>query len=100
LDQSGQINAVATVLYELAENINVNNIIELLDKKYVLLPVAQRLGYILEEIKAPLNLLPFAKHIESIARRYVPLIGRKNPIIKKNKKWHILVDEMIELDDL
>jgi predicted transcriptional regulator of viral defense system len=100
LDQCGQINAVATVLYELAENINVNKLIEFLDEKYVLLPVAQRLGYILENIQAPLNLLPFAEHIESIARRYVPLVGRKNPVINKNKKWHILVDEMIELDDL
>ena len=100
MDSSGQIHAVATVLFELAEKINVARLIELFNKKIVILYVLQRLGYILEKSETSLNLEPLAELINQNKPRYIALVGRKKAVIEKNSRWHILVDEIIELDEI
>lgn len=100
INSSGQLHSVATVLYELAEKLNVDMLIQLLDKKFVLLSVMQRLGYILENIRAPLSLDTLALAITERNPRYIHLIDNQKKIIRKEPRWHILVDDLIEIDEL
>ena len=102
IDVSGQINSVATVLYELAEKLNVDVMNELLRSGMVKLPVAQRLGYVLDSIKADVMLHDFEKAVNQFKLKYIPLVaGTTNKVlIERNKRWHVLVNEHIEMDEL
>jgi hypothetical protein len=55
--------------------------------------------FVLKNNIAPLS----TKHQLQISQnkpRYIALVGRKKAVIEKNSRWHILVDEIIEPDEI
>jgi predicted transcriptional regulator of viral defense system len=102
--QVGGINRVATILNELAEVININNI------KYDFfvhcnLSAVQRLGYLLDELgynELAAQLFNKAKRAGLIFRNYPLNISKKsgyNNDYKINDKWKIIINEKIEIDE-
>lgn len=99
----GGLNRACTVLYELAESIDF----EKLDKNFfnfVPTSTIQRMGYLFEnELKQSV----LANELYNKAKKYnckfqqKPLkIGKSIENCKTNKKWKILVNELIEIDEL
>jgi predicted transcriptional regulator of viral defense system len=97
---SGQIHHVATVLTELIEQITPEKLALLFEKNDVEIASAQRLGYLLEKLGGiDVTLLHqqlcLKKHMN---RLLVP--AQQTPILEKNKRWRIFVNESIEVDEL
>ncbi|MBX9586985.1 MAG: type IV toxin-antitoxin system AbiEi family antitoxin [Gammaproteobacteria bacterium] len=99
INLSGQIHNVATVLFELQHKININSLIEYLDNNLISTTHIQRLGYILEYIKSDLDTSYLHKWLSHKKVEYVALaIGSRSEVIEKNNRWHILVNEKVEID--
>jgi len=99
----GGLNRACTVLYELAESMNF----EQLDKdffNYVPTSTIQRLGYLLENELEQSNLaeILFVKSQEfSCKFQKTPLkYSKPTENCETNAKWKIIVNETIEIDDL
>ena len=99
----GGLNRACTVLYELAESINF----EQLDKvffDYVPTSTIQRLGYLLDnELEQPdIAEILFAKSQEFNCKfQKTPLkSNKKTENCETNAKWEIIINETIEIDDL
>jgi len=95
--QSGHLNHVATLLSELAEEIDPQKLAVVGQK--LSLRYRQRLGYLLdtlgyESLTEPLHQLIFQKKL-----RYIPL-RPDSPAqnVEKNTKWHIFINEIVEPD--
>jgi len=98
----GGLNRVATVLNELAPELNFNQLTKLFFE-YTPAPVIQRLGYMLD---AELGYASIAdKLLEKLnefgsVNRNTPLKNRKSTLdCITNKKWRIIVNEQIEIDE-
>ncbi|MFA6408565.1 MAG: type IV toxin-antitoxin system AbiEi family antitoxin [Gammaproteobacteria bacterium] len=95
-ESSGHLNNVATVLAELAEALNVEQLV-LAAQKFPCV-VTQRLGYLLEKFT---NLDIEKLHQWFIAqsiRTTVLMPGKKYRGSKQNKRWKIWVNEKVEAD--
>lgn len=101
MDVAGQINHVSTVLCELAEKLNAEQLAKLVEQDEVEISVAQRLGYLLEILEVPADLAPLENSLKNKkpTKRWLVTKGERT-IISQNKKWHILVNEIVEPDDL
>lgn len=101
MEVSGQVNHIATVLCELAEKLNMEQLAKLVEQDEVEISVAQRLGYLLETLRLPIDLTPLENILKNKKpiKRWLITKGRRN-IISHNKKWHILANEIVEPDDL
>ena len=98
----GGLNRASTVLFELAEKCRFKKL-KADFFEYVQTPFIQRLGYLLDE---ELDLKKQAGDLYSMAKKFgclfrkTPLKNRKSimdcPI---NKKWKIIVNEQIEIDE-
>lgn len=97
LHQSGHLNHVATVLSELTEVMNAEKLALVggrLSVRY-----GQRLGYILDELGFEELTKPLYEVISKKAPIYIPLRSdTDNEITNKNQKWHIQVNETLEID--
>jgi predicted transcriptional regulator of viral defense system len=99
----GGINRAATVLSELSESCNFAKLPAPFFE-YVPTPVIQRLGFILEEVleyhdKADDLFANVKQYVHSF--RKTPLKYRKSIAgCETNKKWKIIINEQIEIDDL
>ena len=99
----GGINRAATVLSELAESCNFAKL-PVKFFEYVPTPVIQRLGYILDNV---LEEHKKANDLFANIRQYVPSF-RKTPLkyrksitgCETNKKWKVIINEQVEIDDL
>lgn len=101
IEASGHINHVSTVLYELAEKINVNILSENIRSGSIKIIDAQRLGYILDFIQVNLDLFPLADIIREEKPNYIRLVSSsQKKVIEKNQRWRVFVNESIEVDDL
>ncbi|GJM06584.1 MAG: hypothetical protein DHS20C10_03180 [marine bacterium B5-7] len=61
----------------------------------------QRLGFVLEYIHVDFELTPLERRIADASPKYTLLVPDKIKKIKeKNKRWRILVNEYIQLDDI
>ena len=98
---SGQVNHVATVLCELAEQLNAEQLATLVAQGDVEISVAQRLGYLLETLALPVELTSLENVLKNkkLIKRWLVTKGQRI-IISQNIKWHILVNETVEPDDL
>jgi predicted transcriptional regulator of viral defense system len=97
LHQSGHINHVATVLSELAEVINGAELAEI--AKRFSLHYCQRLGYLLDFAGFSSLTEKLYCHIKSYSLHYVPLRPDwPYHDVDKDPKWHILINEVIDLD--
>jgi predicted transcriptional regulator of viral defense system len=99
----GGINRAATVLSELTESCDFAKLPAQFFE-YVPIPVIQRLGYILEEV---LGYQDKAEDLFANIKQYVrlfrstPLKYRKSIVAcTTNKKWKVIINEQIEIDEL
>lgn len=101
LNSSGQVDHVATVLCELVEQLNAEKLAELLKNGDVEITSAQRLGYLLELLQLPIDLLPLENQLKQckLSRRLL-IVSSQQPIIEYNQRWHIEVNEPVEPDEL
>lgn len=101
MDAAGQVNHVATVLCELVEQLDAGKLAELLGNNEVETASAQRLGYLLDVLQLPIDLAPLENQIKQrkISHRLLVLASGE-PIIEYNPRWHILVNEPVEPDEL
>ncbi len=101
LNASGQVDHVATVLCELVEQLNAEKLAELLKNGDVEITAAQRLGYLLELLQLPIDLLPLENQLKQckLSRRLL-VVSSQQPIIEYNQRWHIEVNEPVEPDEL
>lgn len=98
---SGHVNHVATVLCELAAQLQPEKLAQLVEQDDVEVTSAQRLGYLLESLKLSFNLEPLEQALKlkkPIQRLLVT--GVEQPILEHNQRWHILVNEPVEPDEL
>jgi predicted transcriptional regulator of viral defense system len=94
---AGGLSNVATVLSELAENIDAAKL--LAETGHSPLPWAQRLGYVLERVKAVNLAAPLAEHVAIHAKEYVPLRpGKSVARATRDSRWRLLVNEAVEAD--
>lgn len=101
LDQAGGLNHVATVLSELKESMNPENLLNLAERQKNL-PWKQRLGYILELIGAIALADVLKNNLQQQKRiNYIPLLpGMKSTSSSKNKVWKILENAIVEADEI
>ncbi len=98
---AGQVSHVATVLCELAEQLKSGRLAELLESEDVEITAAQRLGYLLDFLKLSFDLEPLEKVLKGKKPvRRLLVTGIDQPIIEYNDRWHILVNETVEPDEL
>jgi predicted transcriptional regulator of viral defense system len=100
MDVSGQLNVVATVLYELVDQVDFREILKIVEAGETKIFIAQRLGYILEIIKPSVNLDNLRELIMAKKPKYLKLLPGGQEILRKDNNWRILVNEEIEMDDL
>jgi predicted transcriptional regulator of viral defense system len=97
LHQSGHLNHVATVLSELAETMNSEEVAKVSD--YVSIRYSQRLGYILDALDFTSLTKLLHKKVLDKSPPYISL--RSDADYKstdKNEKWRIYVNEKLEID--
>jgi predicted transcriptional regulator of viral defense system len=98
---SGQIHNVATILSELAEQLNVDVLKCYLENDEVAIATAQRLFYLLDTLKLNLDLTTVEAILKSKRPISRPLVAGGNAAtIEHNKRWQILVNEHLEPDDI
>lgn len=94
---AGGLSNVATVLAELAENMDAVKLLAETERSP--LPWTQRLGYLLERAAAANLALPLADHVASRAKEYVPLRPRKSVAgSSRDCRWRLFVNEEVEAD--
>jgi predicted transcriptional regulator of viral defense system len=94
---AGGLSNVATILSELAENMDADKLRA--ETTHSPLPWTQRLGYLLERVKAAHLAAPLAKHVGIHAKEYVPLRPRKSiRRATRDSRWRLLVNEVVEAD--
>jgi hypothetical protein len=99
----GGLNRACTVLYELMDVVRFGK----LDKTffdYVPTATVQRLGYLLEttlEQPKQADILYSKAHTHGCKFQKIPLkYGRPSESCETNKKWKVIINEYIEVDEL
>ncbi len=98
IDQVGHLGHVATVLGELAESMEAERLAQVARAESEL-PIAQRLGHILERVGAHETASSLAAWIEERRPRFVPL--RPDRSVKragKDARWRVLANEKVEAE--
>lgn len=95
--QSGHLSNVATVLAELAETMDHEKIA--IAGNQMSIRYSQRLGYILDTLGFEALTKQLHKTVLAKLPTYIPLRSDTvSTVMEKNKKWHILVNEALEID--
>jgi predicted transcriptional regulator of viral defense system len=93
----GGLDHVATVIQELAENIDPKRLASV--ARTAPMPWAQRLGYILETVDAADKALVLKEFIRKKARDMTPLLPSKSVgRARRNKDWHLYVNARVEAE--
>jgi hypothetical protein len=96
---SGHLGNVATVLADLAEKINPENLVKAAQGE-IELSVIQRLGFLLEKFASPELVAPLYAWLITKRPRQVPLRpARKPKTSRKDSRWQILVNEDVRIDE-
>ena len=97
-----QLQQATTVIYELAEKLDAKKLAKLVVDQKVNVTAAQRLGYLLEIIiAADLDLAALELAVNTQKPRYIALSpGKASENEEKNHRWHIYLNETLELDEL
>jgi predicted transcriptional regulator of viral defense system len=101
MEASGHINNIGTILCELFSKLSPEKLANLTEAGEVEVTAAQRLGYLLDILKLPIDLLPLEIALKSrkpLKRLLIP--GVKQTVLEKNRRWKILVNEILEPDEL
>ncbi len=97
----GEMQHVTTVLSELAEKLNPEILLQYLKRSTVETATSQRLFYLLEMIKPNLDLTSLEDELKlknPVNRLLVK--GGSPSVIEYNKRWKIIMNEILEPDDL
>ncbi len=95
---AGHLANAATVLADLVEKIDARRLISAA-KRDVELSHIQRLGYLLDLIEATRVADPLASWVGSQRPRLVVLrSGRSSRPSKRAERWHLIVNDSIEVD--
>ncbi|MFA6038073.1 MAG: type IV toxin-antitoxin system AbiEi family antitoxin [Legionellales bacterium] len=101
INAAGQVNHVATILCELGESLKPEILAQLLEDEDIETTVAQRLGYLLEKLNIPIDLTSLLTVLKTKEpTRQLLIRESRKPIIEHNKRWNILMNEIVEPDDL
>lgn len=101
IDASGQVNHIATVLSELGRDLKSDILAKIVERDEVEVSVAQRLGYLLDILELPINLELLYEAIKIKKPKSKLLVtNSQEPVIELNQRWHILVNEKVEADEL
>jgi predicted transcriptional regulator of viral defense system len=101
VEPAGHINHIATVLYEMGETLKPEILAQLLEQNDIQITAAQRLGFLLETLEIPIDLAPLISVLKTKgAKRRLLVAGSEQAVIEYNKRWHILVNEIVEPDEL
>lgn len=99
LSHAGQLNNVATVLSELAEEMDAARLVEVVDQTAVKVSVVQRLGYVLERVDQHDVAAPLAVWIAERGPRTVALhVGLPAVGAPTDKRWRVRVNTDVESD--
>lgn len=94
---AGGLDAVATILSELAERIDPQKLVAAAETAPV--PWAQRLGYLLEHIGAAEKAAALKTYVESAARQSASLLpGASIKDARRDAVWKLLVNAEVEAD--
>jgi predicted transcriptional regulator of viral defense system len=93
---AGHLSNVATVLSELSEHLDAKKLTDLASK--VRMPDVQRLGYLLSSLGEPGLADPLADWLIGKKARRVPLRTEGGTKGVVDKRFHILVNEQLEID--
>lgn len=95
---AGGLNNVATVVAELSPSLDPKRLLaamRLVDD----VPSAQRLGYVLDQIRQRRLSDPIHTWLERQSPRVLPLrSGRPLNGVKENQRWHLIVNQPIEVE--
>jgi predicted transcriptional regulator of viral defense system len=95
---AGQLDNVATVIAELASSLDPKRLLTAV-KLVEDMPNAQRLGYILDKVRAPRASALLRDWIERHTPNSVPLrTGRRAQGDTEDRRWHVLVDRPLEVE--
>jgi len=98
---AGHIHHVATVLCELVTELTPQQLALLVEQGNVPVIDAQRLGYLLDVLGLSIDLQPLEQALKSKTLNQRLLVTDGDEIIlEKNQRWHILVNESVEPDEL
>lgn len=101
MNAAGQVNHVATILCELVDQLDAEKLAELLRNGKVEMTAAQRLGYLLDRLRLPIDLLPLENQLKQCKKsRRLLVLSSEQPVIEYNRRWHIEVNEQVEPDEL
>lgn len=99
MNAAGQIHNVATVLSELKEKLSIDRLLACAQTNSIGIVYIQRLGYLLDFLQLGFDTEPLQLWVNENHPEYRPLVmGSSSPVIEKNKRWHILVNEVVETD--
>lgn len=99
IKSAGNLGSITTILNELSEKINSKILVEIAGKCNLELAYVQRLGFILDYIGKGDMVEPLQNWLSKKNPPYVLLSSnQKNDIIKRDSKWKILVNDIIEAD--
>jgi hypothetical protein len=94
----GQLDHVATVVAELATLLDPRKLVAAV-KVVGDLPNAQRLGYILDRVRARKVAEPLRDWIDRHSPNRVPLrAGHQESPASEDRRWHVLVGRPLELE--
>lgn len=100
IKSAGYLSHVATVLIELQENFDRKRFETILKTENLELPYLQRLGYLIEFVRAKPQIVSLLKSwLKEKKPRLIPLRSDKGYDQKqKNNDWHLYINEKIETD--
>jgi predicted transcriptional regulator of viral defense system len=95
---AGQLDNVATVIAELASRFDGKKLVAAA-RAVDDLPNAQRLGYILDQVRARDLSKILHRWVERLSPRLVPLRSdHRGQTGRGDRRWHVLVDEPLEIE--
>ena len=93
---AGYLDNVATVISELASSIDAKKLLKAA-KLVGDIPNAQRLGYILDHVRARKAAIPLREWIDRQSPNCVPLRTGSH-VGTEDRRWHVLVDRPLEIE--
>jgi predicted transcriptional regulator of viral defense system len=93
---AGYLDNVATVISELASSLDAKKLLRAA-KRVGDIPNAQRLGYILDHVRARKAAIPLRDWIDRQSPSCVPLRTGRNGGTE-DRRWHVLVDRPLEVE--
>ena len=93
---AGYLDNVATVISELASSLDAKKLLKAA-KLVGDIPNAQRLGYILDHVRARKAAIPLREWIDRQSPSCVPLRTGRNGGTE-DRRWHVLVDRPLEVE--